>query len=253
VTINHGEGHLTTTPCVKESSVQKVIYLLWQPGQDTFEPFASQLSGPLADRLRTLGAQDLQLNLADADVAAADGLRQEQAGPLPQAVLSFWLDSAVAEFRRPFDEALQAICARIAGYLVCESVPIRNTRFPAVPGQRTQGFSQLALLQRPTRLTHEAWLEVWQNHHTRVAIDTQDNFQYVQNLVVQVLTPGATPLAAIVEECFPSAAMFDPQAFFDAPGDEEKFQRNLALMMDSCQRFIDFDQLGVLPTSQYPL
>lgn len=233
--------------------MQKVIYLLWQPEHDTFDSFSQQLSGPLADRLQTLGARHLQLNLADADVSAANGLRQTQAGPLPQAVLSFWLDSAVGEFRRPFDEALQAICSRIAGYLVCESVPIRNTRFPASPGQRTHGFSQLAFLQRPARLSHEAWLEVWQNHHTRIAIDTQDNFQYVQNLVVQVLTPGATALAAIVEECFPPAAMDDPQAFFDAPGDEAKFQHNLALMMDSCQRFIDFDQLGVLPTSQYPL
>lgn len=233
--------------------MQKVIYLLWQPEHDTFDSFSQQLSGPLADRLHTLGARHLQLNLADADVSAANGLRQTQAGPLPQAVLSFWLDSAVGEFRRPFDEALQVICSRIAGYLVCESVPIRNTRFPASPGQRTHGFSQLAFLQRPTRLSHEAWLEVWQNHHTPIAIDTQDNFQYVQNLVVQVLTPGATALAAIVEECFPPAAMDDPQAFFDAPGDEAKFQHNLALMMDSCQRFIDFDQLGVLPTSQYPL
>lgn len=233
--------------------MQKVIYLLWQTEHDTFDSFSQQLSGPLADRLHTLGARHLQLNLADADVSAANGLRQTQAGPLPQAVLSFWLDSAVGEFRRPFDETLQVICSHIAGYLVCESVPIRNTRFPASPGQRTHGFSQLAFLQRPARLSHEAWLEVWQNHHTPIAIDTQDNFQYVQNLVVQVLTPGATALAAIVEECFPPAAMDDPQAFFDAPGDEAKFQHNLALMMDSCQRFIDFDQLGVLPTSQYPL
>ena len=40
-------------------------------------------------------------------------------------------------------------------------------------------------------------------------------------------------------------------AFFDAPGDEAKFQRNLAEMMDSCGRFIDFDKIDVVPTSQY--
>lgn len=47
--------------------------------------------------------------------------------------------------------------------------------------------------------------------------------------------------------------MTDPMAFFDAPGDEAKFQQNLAAMMDSCNRFIDFDKLDVLPTSQYVL
>lgn len=232
--------------------MQKVIYLLWRDSRADAEDFFLQLRTEVADRLVRLGARNLQLNLDDADVRAADGLRQEQAGALPQAVVSFWLDSAVGEFRRPYDDVLQAACARIAGYLVCESVPIPNTRFPAKARQRTHGFSQLAFLQLPPRLTHAAWLDIWQNHHMRVAIDTQDNFQYVQNLVVQVLTPGAAPLAAIVEECFPPAAMTDPMAFFDAPGDEAKFQHNLATMMDSCNRFIDFDQLGVVLTSQYP-
>ena len=45
--------------------------------------------------------------------------------------------------------------------------------------------------------------------------------------------------------------MTDPQAFFDAAGDEDKFQRNLQAMMESCQRFIDFDKIDVIPTSQY--
>jgi hypothetical protein len=47
--------------------------------------------------------------------------------------------------------------------------------------------------------------------------------------------------------------MTDPQAFFDAVGDDAKFQRNLATMMDSCSRFLDFDKIDVLPTSQYCL
>ncbi|MCY1443040.1 EthD domain protein [compost metagenome] len=140
---------------------------------------------------------------------------------------------------------------RLAAYLVTESVPIRNIRYPAVLGERTHGFSQLAFLSRPPRLTHEAWLDIWHNRHTQVAIDTQDNFQYVQNVVVRALTRGAPAIDAIVEECFPPAAMTDPQSFFDAPGDEEKFRRNLAAMMESCNRFIDYDKIDVLPTSQY--
>ena len=92
---------------------------------------------------------------------------------------------------------------------------------------------------------------MWHGHHTRVAIDTQDNFLYVQNVVVRALTHAAPGYDAIVEECFPAAAMTDPHAFFDAVGDDEKFQRNVAEMMDSCGRFIDFDKIDVVPTSQY--
>ncbi|MNF11532.1 hypothetical protein D3C80_2127680 [compost metagenome] len=56
-----------------------------------------------------------------------------------------------------------------------------------------------------------------------------------------------------MEEAFPPAAMTDPMAFFDAVGDQEKFQKNLGDMMESCNRFIDFDRIDVLPTSQYLL
>ncbi|GLZ87247.1 hypothetical protein Pres01_32980 [Metapseudomonas resinovorans] len=233
--------------------MEKIIYTLWRAPQDSVENFSQKLRGVVAEQLFTLGARGLQVNLADADVAPAAGLRQENNRPLPDATLSLWVDSANADVRRPFDDVLNAVSSRLAAYLVCESVAIRNTRFPAHPGQRTHGFSQIAFLSCPPRLTRDAWLDIWRTHHTRVAIDTQDNFLYVQNLVVRALTHGATPVDAIVEEAFPPAAMTNPMAFFDAAGDEVKFQKNLAAMMDSCNRFIDFDKLDVLPTSQYLL
>ena len=233
--------------------MEKVIYLLWRDTQVSPETFAHRLRSEVAGQLQALGARGVQLNLADADVQPAAGLRQENNRPLPDGSLSLWLDSANGPARRPFDNLISAATARMAAYLVCESVAIANTRFPATPGERTHGLAQLALLTRPPRLTPEAWLDLWRNHHTTVAVDTQANFQYVQNLVVSALTHGAPRIDAIVEECFPPAAMTDPMAFFDAAGDEGKFQRNLAAMMDSCSRFIDFDKIDVLPTSQYCL
>lgn len=46
--------------------------------------------------------------------------------------------------------------------------------------------------------------------------------------------------------------MTDPHAFFNAPGDDAGFQRKLARMMDSVNRFLDLP-IGRVPTSQYVL
>ena len=231
--------------------MEKVLYIVWRDPRDSAEDFGRRLRGELADRLLALGARGLQVNVADAAVEPAAGLRQCNTRPPIDGLIGVWLDSAVTMFRKPFDDAIEAAVGARAAYLVTESQPIRNTRFPPAAGERTAGFAQLAFLKRPPRLTPEAWLDVWHNHHTQVAIDTQDNFLYVQNVVVRPLTHAAPVYDAIVEECFPAAAMTDQQAFFDAVGDKAKFERNVQAMMDSCQRFIDFDKIDVIPTSQY--
>ncbi|MFD1559315.1 EthD domain-containing protein [Paraburkholderia silviterrae] len=231
--------------------MEKVIYVLWRDAQTPPDAWRHTLRTALADKLLSLGAYGVQVNVADSDVEPAAALRQQNTQPGIAGTVSVWIDSAVAMLRQPFDDAMRAVVPHLAAYLVTESQPIRNTRFVPKAGDRTAGFSQLAFLTRPPRLTPEAWLDVWHNHHTRVAIDTQDNFLYVQNVVVRALTHAAPRYDAIVEECFPAAAMTDPHAFFDAVGDEEKFQRNVQAMMDSCARFIDFDRIDVLPTSQY--
>jgi hypothetical protein len=231
--------------------MEKVIYVLWRDAQTPPDQWSRTVRAQLADKLLTLGAHGVQINLADDDVEPAAALRQVNTRPGIEGIAAVWIDSANAMFRQPFDDAVRAIVPHTAAYLVTESQPIRNTRFPAKPGERTAGFAQLAFLKRPPRLAHEAWLDVWHNHHTKVAIDTQDNFVYVQNVVVRALTHAAPGYDAIVEECFPAAAMTDPHAFFDAVGDEAKFQRNVDEMMDSCARFIDFDKIDVVPTSQY--
>lgn len=234
--------------------MEKVIYLLWRDAGEngeSGEQFGQRLRGDLAERLLALGARGVQLNVADAASAPGEVLRQSNTRPQIEGMLSLWLDSAVAKFRQPYDDAIAAAVPRMAAYLVTESQPIRNTRHPPVPGQRTAGFAQVAVLRRPPRLTYEAWLDVWHNSHTQVAIDTQTTFQYVQNVIIRPLSYGAPVYDAVVEECFPAEAMTEPQVFFDGVGNPEKFQRNLAAMMESVQRFIDLDKIDVVPTSQY--
>lgn len=232
--------------------MEKVIYLLWPADRAGAQAWGRQLRAELPPALRTLGVHSARLNLDDADVAAAQALRQRRMDAQPQAVLQVWIDSANDPLRAPLDAVIAQHGARSAAYLVSESVPLRNTQHPPRAGERTEGFAQIALLQRTPRLDADAWRRHWQTVQTPVAIETQSTFEYVQNAVVRALTDGAPPLDAIVEECFPAAAMTDPQAFFDAPGDEAKFQRNLARMMDSVNRFLDLP-IDCLPTSQYVL
>lgn len=231
--------------------MEKITYLLWREPDCTGDEFGRRLRTTLADQLLALGARALQVNVADAASAPGELLRQSNTRPQIEGMLSLWLDSAVQQFRRPFDDAIAAAVPRMAAYLVTESRPIRNVRHPPEPGKRTAGFSQVAVLRRPPRLTYEAWLDIWHNSHTQVAIDTQSTFEYIQNVVVRPLSYGAPVYDAIVEECFPAEAMTDPQVFFDAAGNEEKFQRNLQSMIESVQRFIDLDKIDVVPTSQY--
>jgi hypothetical protein len=230
--------------------MEKLIYVLWRDPALPAEAWGERLRSELAEAAGRAGARSLHVNVVDAAVAPAAGLRQGDPAKAPDGFLGVWLDTAIAGYRRPLDEAVAAHSARHAAYLVSESVPLRNRRQPS-PGQRTEGFAQMALLRRPAQLSHEQWLDIWHNSHTPIARQTQSHFEYVQNLVVRRLTPDGPDYDAIVEECFPAAAMTDPYVFFDAVGDEAKFQHNLKRMMESVHRFIEMDRIEVLPTSQY--
>jgi hypothetical protein len=164
------------------------------------------------------------------------------------AMLSVWLDSSV--YRAPIEALIQARVARVSGYLVTESEPIVNTEHPAVAGERTYGMAQVVFLQRPRRLSEQQWLEIWHGSHSQVAIETQATFGYRQNVIVRPMTYAAPPFDAIIEEQFPPEAMSSQHAFYGVDNDED-LRANLKAMIDSCTRFIDFDKIDVIPTSEY--
>lgn len=197
-----------------------------------------------------------QANLADEAVAPAADKRMSTVAPLPDALLSLWLDGErEAEVAAEVQAALAGL-AVVSVYRVEEAEPLPDSTRRMADGDRTPGFSQVAFLQCPDFLDYQQWLSYWKTVHTPLAIDTQSTFRYVQNRVLAVLAEGtgatrAKPLAAIVEECFPAEAMTDAEVFYDAKGDPARFQHNANRMMESCAKFIDFSQIDVLPTSEY--
>ena len=229
--------------------MEKLVYLLWKPEAASADAFRDALLGDAARTLLAGGALKLQVNAADSAVAPAAPMRMMNTRPLPDALVTLFLHTHLD--RKPIEKTLAAAAPRLAGYLALESEPIPNVKQRARDGERTPGYSQLALIQRPPRLDAEHWLQIWQGAHTAVAKETQSTFRYVQNRVVQPLTHGAPRFDAIVEECFPAAAMTSQHDFYDAVGDDAKLEANRKRMLESSGRFIDFDRIDVIPTSEY--
>lgn len=229
--------------------MEKVIYCLWRQHSVPADDFGAGLRQQLVPQLQALAAlRGLRLAVVDSAVAAAADKRLQTTGPLPDALLSLWLDDA---WQRPDPAALVPdLVARSCAWLVAEAEPIVNsTQLPGADA-RVPGFCQVALLQRPPRLDEQTWLAIWKGSHGRVAIDTQSTFAYRQNLVIRALDEDAPLLHAVVEENFPDAAMTSRHAFY-AAADDATLAAHETAMMESCARFIDFDKINVVPMSEY--
>ena len=226
--------------------MEKLIYVVWKREGVAIERFRQEMLGRTAHALLERGARALSVNLADD--RALPGLRMAHVDPT--GTVSVWMDTALG--RAPIEAALAGVTARVVGYLALESVPIVNTKPPPPAGERIPGLYSVAFLEKPDFLTYEQWLAHWQGEHTRVAIETQSTFLYIQNVLVRPLTNDAPPWTAIVEEAFPAEAATDPLVFYNAAS-PEKLAEHQRRMMASCQRFIDFSRLETHPMSAYVL
>lgn len=211
-------------------------------------------SAGLGDRLRapqfrntlaTAGADAVQVNLDDADVAPAS-MRFGPGEPIT-ALVSVWADSDPA--------AIVDAVADTTGepqphaYRVHENIRLDP---PPVPdGTRCDAVANIALLRRPASMPRAEYLEYWQVRHTPIAIRTQNTVAYIQNTVEQKITPSAPDIAAIVEEHFPMGAMTDPHTFYGSGGDEAELQRRITELMASVARFGADTGLDLVPTSRY--
>jgi hypothetical protein len=231
--------------------MEKLLYVVWKTPEVTIERFKTDLLGETARQLIDLGAQALSINVADELAAYAHGIRITHLAEPISATVSIWMHTALD--RGPIEESLSRVTARSAGYLVLESMPIVNTKRITPLGERTPGICTVAFLEKPGSMTYEAWLDRWQGHHTKVAIETQSTFLYIQNAVVRPVTAEAPPWAAIVEEAFPAEAATDPMVFYAAGGSKEKLAENQRRMFESCKTFIDFNQIESHPMSSYTI
>jgi hypothetical protein len=202
------------------------------------------LLGPaFRERLVAAGVHRVQVNLDDADVAAAP-LRFGPGTPI-RAVVSVWADGSPTEAV----DVVRGVDPTADGWEVEERRPLEP---PVVPdGERADALANLAFLRRPTTMPPDEWLDDWLQRHTSVAIETQATFGYVQNPVVAALTPAAPEVAGIVEELFSMSAMADSHAFYGSGGDDDELERRFTRLMESVAMFGADQGLDLVPTSRY--
>tara|TARA_R110002049_G_scaffold53223_51_gene149144 strand:- start:1973 stop:2683 length:711 start_codon:yes stop_codon:yes gene_type:complete len=231
--------------------MEKLLYPLWKPASLEGDAFRDVLLQQLAPQLSELaGVHTVRLCVADSAVAPAAARRIESHAPVPDAMLSLWVDYAGAA--NCWEPLIDAFVQRKCAYLVAEAEPLVNQQqHPSKSGERVHGMCHVVFMSPPATMAYQDWLAVWKDSHTQIAIDTQSTFGYRQNLVVRRLSDDVVPCHAIVEENFPPEAMTSDHAFYATGGDEDLLKSNMAAMIESCARFIDFEQIDVIPMSEY--
>jgi hypothetical protein len=225
--------------------VEKVILTL--RGVDADDAWCARLRAHVAAKLLDTGLPGLAINVRDAEVR--DSLMTlTTMDPPVAALVSVWTQQSYGEQVRAATSLLEKECDEVAAYLVTESVPMPPPQ--TVPGQRSAGLANVALLRRPADLDEATWLDRWHLDHTQVAIETQSTFGYIQNAVVRALTPGAPAISAIVEELFPAEAISDLHAFFGA-ADDNDLRSRMERMVASTAAFGANENVDTVPTSRY--
>lgn len=229
-------------------AMEKLVYLLWKRTADANnDVFRDRLIADVPHALAALGASQIKLSISDGDVASGAALHL--GARKPDALLSFWLECI--QDRGPAETLVAASVGRHAGYLVVESQALRLVTDPRKRGTRTPGFSLVGCIEPRRGVSHAEFIERWETVHRDVAITTQSTFSYIRNEVVRPVTKDAPPWTGIIEEGFPVEALTQPQAFYDAVGDERKFKVNLKAMMDSCNAFLSLEDVDSHPMSEY--
>ena len=227
--------------------MEKIVFKLWRSDSDALEKFKKSLLVDLPKTLESL-ISELQINIADEDVNEAAALAQTNYSQNPDAIV--FIKVASQYYSENIISILQSFATKVEGFIVSESIILQDDSKDH-QGKRSEGFSQVVFLEKPLEMTEFDWFDHWTHHHTKIAIETQSNFTYIQNTVVRPLQKDSPNFIAVIEECFPSEAMSNPSIFYNAENDSELLLKNTELMMDSCSRFIDFQKIEVIPTSRY--
>ena len=112
------------------------------------------------------------------------------------------------------------------------------------------GTLQLCCFERAEGLSDEQLKRIWFNEHAPVAVETQNNVGYRQNLV---LNSSHSVLDGIVEELFPIEAADSLTDFFADGEDPEKMMNHIQRLTESSERVLDLEKSSVIHMTEQRL
>lgn len=198
----------------------KRVLVLWESGTRSRPERSAILLTRGMPALLAAGAEQLSVLIADEHAAVRSPSPFPLSGRKPVAVVNLW--GAV-----PDEVAIAALIAlgfTVACYRVEESIyrDYGDNRHAAPrdwpDGQRSPGVTAVTFMERPARLSEEEWLRRWHGRMSPISESILPRTRYVRNHIRQA-SPGAPPLAGIVEEAFPSPRhITQPMLFYGASG-----------------------------------
>ena len=238
--------------------LEKFIYVLKRPEKVARRDFVAELM-KAGEEMSALSPAGLRLNVQDAGVDWGDAVEHHPAlgrsspdGPF-EALVQVWLETGADAKLTRLQAIIQRVAPEIHGYAVEERLLVHNLLQKAGPGERNDGYSQVAMLQVPEKLPYEAWRSRWQDRHTWVALSIHPHLEYIQNVVTRPLSDACAPIAGFGEEAFPIVGLHDERPLFRGADDDDTYKRLYQVMYEDAARFIDFDRLDMMVSSQFDL
>jgi len=179
--------------------MEKLVYFLFKDPDVSASPIGDALLGEAAPKLVRAGTRGLSVQLAD--LAEDPRILSSELygdGPRIAASVSLWLDNL--DRRTEMEAHLAPLGTGLAGYLVTESLVQKQARDWS-DGEPSPGLTQLVAFPQPPRLSDAAFFHAWHDKFSPFSFEFHPlRTQYVRNVVSRVLTEGAPPWRAIVEE-----------------------------------------------------
>jgi hypothetical protein len=220
-------------------AMEKLVYLLWRDPSESADAFARRLVEVAGPKLVASGAHSVTVDAADpADLGKTVPIRDS--APEFAGVVSFWL--GCVDDRPAYEPVLRDSAARVAGYLVTESVPRDFDARTWPNGVRSPGVKLISVFEQPARLTRDEFIARWHGSHTPLSLEIHPLWRYVRNVVARPLTAGAPDYAGIVEEHVREVAdLTDPERFY---GGKENMAANMRRVLDDARSFLDLERVA---------
>src|SRR5258706_6303429 len=178
--------------------MEKLVYLLWRDASESADAFARRLVGTAGPKLVGAGARSGTGNGAAARADLGKTVPIRSSAPEFAGLVSFWL--GCVDDRPAYEPILRESAARVAGYLVTESVP-RDFGARSWPdGVRSPGVKLISAFEQPTRLTREEFIARWHGSHPPLSLQVHPRRCYVHNVVAPALTARAPNFPGIVAQ-----------------------------------------------------